>query len=286
MREIKYSAITDAVERLCIEAAVHLPPDMCALLKQAAAEEVSPAGTAALNDIVQNFKLASFSGLPICQDTGMTVVFADIGQDVHITGGLFTDAVNEGVRRGYTNGYLRKSVVRDPLRRENTEDNTPAVIHVRLVEGDRVTLIVAPKGFGSENMSAMRLFLPSDSIETIEDFFVETVAGAGSNPCPPVVLGVGLGGTIEQAALLSKRALLRDMRLNNDDAFYAEMEKRVLEKINRLGIGPQGFGGRFTAVKVNIETYPTHIAGLPCVVNMSCHAPRFPCHHNTLLKRR
>ncbi len=274
MREITCADIADAVETLCIEAAVHLPPDMCALLEQAAENEISPAGAAALNDIVQNFKLAASSGLPICQDTGMAVVFADIGQEVHITGGLFDDAVNEGVRRGYINGYLRKSVVKDPLRRENTEDNTPAVIHVRLTEGDSLSLTVAPKGFGSENMSAMRLFLPSDSIGTIEDFIVETVSQAGSNPCPPVVLGVGLGGTIEQAALLAKRALLRDMTVNNNDAFYGDMEKRILEKINRLGIGPQGFGGRNTAVKVNIETYPTHIAGLPCVVNMSCHATR------------
>ncbi|NMA25349.1 MAG: fumarate hydratase [Clostridiales bacterium] len=274
MREITCAAITDAVEKLCIEAAVHLPRDLCALLEQATENEVSPAGTAALQDIVRNFKLAASTGLPICQDTGMAVVFADIGQDVHITGGLFDDAVNEGVRRGYRNGYLRKSVVRDPLRRENTQDNTPAVIHIRLVGGEHIRLTVAPKGFGSENMSAMRLFLPSDKIDAIEDFIVDTVNKAGSNPCPPVVLGVGLGGTIEQAALLSKRGLLRDMDKSNSDAFYADMEKRVLDKINRLGIGPQGFGGRTTAVKVNIEAYPTHIAGLPCVVNMSCHATR------------
>ena len=274
MREIDCQTIADAVERLCVEAAVHLPPDLCTLLEDAAAREESPAGAAALGDIVANFKLAAETGLPICQDTGMAVVFADIGQDVHITGGLFEDAVNEGVRRGYTNGYLRKSVVRDPLRRENTEDNTPGVLHVRLVPGDRLSLTVAPKGFGSENMSAMRLFLPSDGASVIEDFIAGVADRAGSNPCPPVVLGVGLGGTIEQAALLSKRALLRDMSRSNDDPFYAAMESRVLEKVNRLGIGPQGFGGRFTAVKVNIETYPTHIAGLPCVVNMSCHATR------------
>ncbi|NLT12943.1 MAG: fumarate hydratase [Clostridiales bacterium] len=274
MREIDCSAITDAVERLCIEAAVHLPQDMCALLEQAAENEISLPGAAALNDIVKNCKLAASAGIPICQDTGMAVVFADIGQDVHITGGSFEDAVNEGVRRGYTKGYLRKSVVKDPLRRENTEDNTPAVIHVRLVAGEKINLTVAPKGFGSENMSAMRLFLPSDNIETVEEFIVDTVSRAGSNPCPPVVLGVGLGGTIEQAALLSKRALLRDVQAFNSDTFYAGMEKRVLDKVNRLGIGPQGFGGRFTAVKVNIETYPTHIAGMPCVVNMSCHATR------------
>lgn len=274
MREITCTAISDAIEKLCIEAAVHLPPDLCSLLEQAAENEVSPAGAAALSDIVRNFKLAASEKLPICQDTGMAVVFADIGQEVHITGGLFDDAVNEGVRRGYLNGYLRKSVVGDPLRRENTGDNTPAILHTRLVGGDRLHLTVAPKGFGSENMSAMRLFLPSDKIETIEDFIVDSVSKAGSNPCPPVVVGVGIGGTIEKAALISKRALLRDLKQPNSDPFYAGIEARLLEKINRLGIGPQGFGGRYTAVKVNIETYPTHIAGLPCVVNISCHATR------------
>ncbi len=274
MREIASSNITDAIEQLCIKAAVHLPEDLCTLLEQAVEHEESPAGAAALSDIVQNFKLAASTGLPICQDTGMAIVFADIGQDVHITGGLFEDAVNEGVRRGYQNGYLRKSIVRDPLRRENTEDNTPAVIHTRIVAGDKITLTVAPKGFGSENMSAMHLFLPSDSVETIEDFVVGTVEQAGSNPCPPVVLGIGLGGTIEQAALLSKRALLREAGKPHPDAFYKDMEARFLEKINRLGIGPQGFGGRCTAVAVHIEPYPTHIAGLPCVVTMSCHATR------------
>lgn len=274
MREITCTAISDAIEKLCIEAAVHLPPDLCSLLEQAAENEVSPAGAAALSDIVRNFKLAASEKLPICQDTGMAVVFADIGQEVHITGGLFDDAVNEGVRRGYLNGYLRKSVVGDPLRRENTGDNTPAILHTRFVGGDRLHLTVAPKGFGSENMSAMRLFLPSDKIETIEDFIVDSVSKAGSNPCPPVVVGVGIGGTIEKAALISKRALLRDLKQPNSDPFYAGMEARLLEKINRLGIGPQGFGGRYTAVKVNIEAYPTHIAGLPCVVNISCHATR------------
>lgn len=274
MREVTCTAISEAVEKLCIEAAVHLPHDLCSLLEQAAEKEVSHAGAAALFDIVQNFKLAASKGLPICQDTGMAVVFADIGQEVHITGGLFDDAVNEGVRRGYTNGYLRKSVVGDPLRRENTEDNTPAILHTGLVAGDRLHLTVAPKGFGSENMSAMRLFLPSDKIETIEGFIVDTVSKAGSNPCPPVVVGVGIGGTIEKAALISKRALLRDLEQQNSDAFYAGMEDRLLKKINRLGIGPQGFGGRYTALKVNIEAFPTHIAGLPCVVNISCHATR------------
>ena len=274
MKTIPSAAITEAVERLCIEAATALPPDLCRLLEDAAQKEISPTGKAALEDIVKNFRLAAASGLPICQDTGMAVVFADIGQDVHITGGLFEDAVNEGVRRGYEKGYLRKSVVKDPIRRENTGDNTPAVVHFRIVEGDSLRLTVAPKGFGSENMSAMRLFLPSDSLETIESFIVDTVSSAGSNPCPPVVVGVGLGGTVEQCALLAKRALLREGHMAHPDSFYAEMEQRLLDKINRLGIGPQGFGGRYTAVKVSIETYPTHIAGLPCVVNMGCHATR------------
>ncbi|UOO37860.1 fumarate hydratase [Oscillospiraceae bacterium CM] len=274
MREIPCQEIADVIEKLCIEAAVFLPPDVGALLEDAAKNEVSPAGKAALDDLVRNFKLAASSGLPICQDTGMAVVFADIGQDVHITGGLFEDAVNDGVRRGYQNGFLRKSVVQDPFRRVNTSDNTPAVLHLRLVEGDAIALTVAPKGFGSENMSAMRLFLPSDALETVEDFIVGVVGSAGSNPCPPVIVGVGLGGTIEKAALLAKRALLRPATARHTDPFYADMESRVLTKINRLGIGPQGFGGRYTALAVNIETYPTHIAGLPCVVNMSCHATR------------
>ena len=274
MRDISCETIAAAVERLCIEAATLLPPSLAVLLECAAEGEVSPAGISALEDIVENFKYAAESGLPICQDTGMAVVFADIGQEVHITGGLFEDAVNEGVRRGYAKGLLRMSVVRDPLRRANTGDNTPCVLHVRLAAGDRIELHVAPKGFGSENMSAMRMFLPSDNAETIEDFIVSTVKAAGANPCPPVILGVGLGGTVEQCALVAKRALLRPPDTRNKDEFYAKMEKRALEKINRLGIGPQGFGGRHTAIAVNIDAYPVHIAGLPCVVNTSCHATR------------
>lgn len=274
MREISCEIITDAVERLCIEAATILPPSLAILLECAAEGEESPAGAAALEDIVENFKYAAMTGIPICQDTGMAVVFADIGQDVHITGGLLEDAVNEGVRRGYENGLLRMSVAADPFRRNNTGDNTPCVLHVRLTRGDRIDLHVAPKGFGSENMSAMRMFLPTDTVETVEDFIVETVSKAGSNPCPPIVLGVGLGGTTEQCALAAKRELLRSADTRNSDEFYADMEKRVLRKINRLGIGPQGFGGRYTAVAVNIAVFPVHIAGLPCVVNMGCHATR------------
>lgn len=266
--------ITDAVEKLCIEAATILPPSLAIMLECAAESEESPAGASALDVIVENFKQAAMDGLPICQDTGMAVIFADIGQDVHITGGLFEEAVNEGVRRGYDKGLLRMSVAGDPFRRNNTGDNTPCVLHVRLTRGDRIDLHAAPKGFGSENMSAMRMFLPTDAVETVEDFIVETVSKAGSNPCPPVVLGVGLGGTVEQCALAAKRALLRLADTRSTDAFYAKMERRVLEKINRLGIGPQGFGGRYTAIAVNISACPVHIAGLPCVVNMGCHATR------------
>jgi fumarate hydratase subunit alpha len=251
-----------------------LPPELGILLECASESEVSPAGCAALNDIVDNFKYAAEKNLPICQDTGMAVIFVEVGQEVHITGGDFENAINEGVRRGYVNGHLRKSVVKDPLRRVNTEDNTPAVIHTRIVAGDKVKIVAAPKGFGSENMSAMRMFLPSNKQEEIEDFIVSCVAKAGSNPCPPVVVGVGLGGTVDQCAVLAKKALTRPSDRRNEDEFYADMERRVLDKINKLGIGPQGFGGRNTALAVNIEVFPTHIAGLPCVVNMGCHVTR------------
>jgi len=274
MREISCDAITDTIERLCVEAATVLPPALGILLECAAESEESPQGRAALEDIVDNFKYAASGGIPICQDTGMAVVFADIGQDIHIIGGLFDDAVNEGVRRGYDKGLLRMSVVGDPLRRVNTDDNTPAVLHVRLTKGDKIELHVAPKGFGSENMSAMRVFLPTDTPEAIEDYVAGVISQAGSNPCPPVVLGVGLGGTIEQCAITAKRALIRSVDVSNADEFYAKMERNILAKINNLGIGPQGFGGRFTALAVNIETYPTHIAGLPCVVNVGCHVTR------------
>jgi fumarate hydratase subunit alpha len=274
VREIHCEEIAGAVERLCVKAASVLPPALGILLECAAEAESSPAGAAALGDIVENFKFAAENGLPICQDTGIAVVFAEVGQDVHITGGLFEDAVNEGVRRGYINGNLRKSVVGDPIRRVNTGDNTPAVVHCRLTGGESITLDVAPKGFGSENMSALRMFLPTDGIDDIEDFIVATVRAAGSNPCPPAVIGVGLGGTVDVAALLAKRALMRPADRHNADALYAESERRTLRKINALGIGPQGFGGDFTALAVNIEAYPTHIAGLPCVVNVGCHATR------------
>ncbi len=274
MRDIHYNDIAAAVEKLCIRAAVWLPADIAMQIECASECEVSPAGTAALEDIMENFKYAAEKGLPICQDTGMAVVFAEVGQEVHITGGAFEDAVNEGVRRGYINGFLRKSVVSDPLRRVNTEDNTPAVIHTRLVPGDKLKITVAPKGFGSENMSKMKMFLPSNTQQQIIDFITECVSVAGAQPCPPVIVGVGLGGTVEKAALLAKQALSRSVDTRNADKYYAEMEMKCLEQINALGIGPQGFGGNTTALAVNIEVYPTHIAGLPCVVNMGCHATR------------
>ncbi len=274
MREIEAFAITDAVERLCIRAATVLTPDLRAAIESAAEREPSEAGCGALCDMVENFRCASDNGLPICQDTGMAVVFADLGQEVHVTGGDFEEAITEGVRRGYVNGYLRKSVVADPFRRVNTGDNTPPVIWTRLVPGDRLTLTVAPKGFGSENKSRMKMFLPSAKIEEFEDFIAETVSIAGADPCPPVVVGVGIGGTVEKAAHMAKLALTRPVDRRSEDGFYADMERRVLEKINRLGIGPQGFGGRTTALAVNINAFASHIAGTACVVNIGCHVTR------------
>lgn len=273
MREIASELITETVERLCVEACTYLGGDMKAALRMAKSEETSPAARAAMEDIVNNFECAASEGLPICQDTGMTVVFADIGQDAHITG-PFEDAVNEGVRRGYTVACLRKSVVRDPFRRVNTGDNTPAVIHTRLVPGDRIKLTIAPKGFGSENKSAMKMFLPSAPLADFEDFIVGTVKTAGGDPCPPIVLGVAIGGTVEACALAAKRQLARPIDEENPDPFYAELESRLLSRINALGIGPQGFGGKTTCLKVNLAALPCHIAGTPCVVNVGCHATR------------
>ena len=274
MREIPCSRITDAVEELCIRAATVLTPDVCRAIRQAEETEPSPAGRAALHDMAENFTCAASDGLPICQDTGMAVVFAQVGQDCHIVGGFLEDAVTQGVSRGYVNGYLRKSVVADPFRRVNTGDNTPPVLWVSLVPGDSLTLTVAPKGFGSENKSRMKMFLPSAALTEFEDFIVETVEAAGADPCPPVIVGVGLGGTVEKAAMMAKQALVRPIGVPNADPFYADMEKRVLEKINRLGIGPQGFGGRTTALGVNINAFAAHIAGTACVVNIGCHVTR------------
>ena len=274
MREISCGEISALVEQLCIQAATILPDDLCRVIEQAEKKEESPVGKGILRDITANFQMAREKGVPICQDTGMAVVFLEIGQEVHITGGSLTDAVNLGVHNGYLNGCLRCSVVSDPLRRQNTGDNTPAVIHTSIVPGDGFSVTVAPKGFGSENMSAMRMFIPAASWQDIEDWIVSSVSNAGSNPCPPVVVGVGLGGTIEQCALEAKKALLMPMDTPNPDEFYGEKEQVLLEHINRLGIGPQGMGGRITALAVHIRPYATHIAGLPCVVNMSCHVTR------------
>ena len=274
MREISCADISALVEQLCIQAATVLPDDLCRVIEQAEKREESPVGKGILQDIVTNFQMAKEKGVPICQDTGMAVVFLEIGQEVHITGGSLNDAINLGVHNGYLNGFLRCSVVGDPLRRQNTGDNTPAVIHTTIVPGDGFHITVAPKGFGSENMSAMRMFTPAASWQDIEDWIVSSVSTAGSNPCPPVIVGVGLGGTIEQCALEAKKALMMPMDTPNPDEFYGEKEQALLEHINRLGIGPQGMGGRITALAVRIRPYATHIAGLPCVVNMSCHVTR------------
>lgn len=274
MREIDCEQIILAVKNLCINANCFLPADVRRALETARETEQSEVGRAILGDLSENYRLADAEHLPICQDTGMAVLFVELGQEVHITGGPLEDALNEGVRRGYVDGLLRLSVVADPIRRGNTDDNTPAVIHLRLVKGDQLKITVAPKGFGSENMSVLKMFKPAATVEEIEDFIVSAVDRAGSNPCPPIVLGVGLGGTSEQVMELAKRALLRPVGQPHADAFYADMEQRLLEKINRLGIGPQGLGGVTTALAVHIETAPTHIAGLPCGLNMSCHVLR------------
>ena len=273
-REIRYEDIAAAVARLCVEACTLLPEPVRALLDGACETEPFPPARETLELICHNADVARERRMPICQDTGMAVVFAELGQDAHIAGGLLEDAVNEGVRRGYTDGYLRKSVVRDPIRRGNTGDNTPAVLHLRLVAGDRLRLTVAPKGFGSENMSRLCMLTPAQGLEGVRDFVVETARVAGANPCPPMMLGVGIGGTFDKCALLAKRALLREMGTHNGSPFYARLEQELLEKINALGIGPQGFGGRTTALGLQIETFPTHIAGLPVAVNINCHVTR------------
>ncbi len=274
MREINSQEITEAVARLCIEANLHLPDGMKECIENARKLEKSELCKSVLGDLEQNLIAADELSVPICQDTGMAVVFAEIGQDVHIAGGAFEDAVNEGVAKGYVEGKLRLSVVGDPIERVNTGNNTPAVIHTRIVPGDKISLTVAPKGFGSENMSRLKMFTPSASKEDIIDFIVETASVAGSNPCPPIVVGVGIGGDFEQCAYLAKKALCRDLSARNPKPLYAEMEKAALCGINRLGIGAQGFGGTQTALYVNIEQAPTHIAGLPVAVNMGCHVTR------------
>ena len=274
MREVNVSDITKAIARLCVKACCELTDDLTQSFKCARAEEKSPVGCSIIDVMIENAEYAAQSGIPACQDTGMAVCFLEIGQDVHLVGGDLSAAVDEGVRRGYVDGHLRLSVVGDPLERVNTGDNTPAILHTSIVPGDKVKITVSPKGFGSENMSTMKMFKPSAKYDDIVDFIVDSVSNAGSNPCPPVVVGVGLGGTIEKAAYLSKLALTREIGRHNDKEIYARLEKDALDKINKLGIGPQGMGGTVTALAVNIEQFATHIAGLPCVVNMGCHITR------------
>lgn len=274
MREIPVSDITEAVARLCVEANRSLPADLEASIVSASQREENALGRSILCDLCENMRAARDLGLPVCQDTGMAVVFAEIGQEVHFTGGSFEEAVNKGMHRGYTEGLLRCSVAADPIRRGNTGDNTPAVIHTRLVPGDRVSLTVAPKGFGSENMSRLQMMTPAATEEDLIAFVAETVRLAGGNPCPPVVLGVGIGGDFEQCALLAKTALCRPVSERNKDPFYAELEEKMLRAVNETGVGPQGFGGDTTALAVNIEWAPTHIAGLPIAVNVGCHVTR------------
>ncbi len=273
MREIKAAAVTEAVAALCIEANAHLPADVEAALAAARAAEPWPLAKHTLGLLEKNLEMADQCALPICQDTGMAVVFAEVGQEVHIDGD-FEAAVNEGVRRGYGEGYLRKSIVGDPLRRVNTGDNPPAALHLRLVPGDKLRLTVAPKGFGSENMSRLAMLRPADGVEGVERFVLETVRLAGPNPCPPMVLGVGIGGSFDGVALLAKQALLRPLDRPNPDEYYAKLEIKLLAAVNELGIGPQGFGGKTTALGLAIEAAPTHVAGLPVAVNVSCHATR------------
>lgn len=274
MREINVDKITKLTKKLCIDANYFLPQDIRQSYIDGKKNEKSTLGKNIFCKMIENCDLAKKNQVPICQDTGMAVVFAEIGQDVHITGGLFEDAINEGVRQGYLDGYLRCSVVRDPLRRVNTDDNTPAILYTRIIAGDKIKIEVAPKGFGSENMSNMKMFTPAATRQDIIDFIVESCDKAGSNPCPPIIVGVGLGGTSDKAAYLAKKGLMRTVGVHSDDNYYAEMEKDILEKINKLGIGPQGLGGSVTALNVAIEPFPTHIAGLPCVVNIGCHVTR------------
>ncbi|MDE7232673.1 MAG: fumarate hydratase [Lachnospiraceae bacterium] len=274
MRTIETGEITRNIKEMCIEANHFLSGDMKQALVQAAQAEESPLGKQILGQLQDNLKIAGEDMIPICQDTGMTVVFLEVGQDVHLTGGNLSDAVNEGVRQGYTEGYLRKSVVKDPLIRENTKDNTPAVIHSEIVPGEQVKITVAPKGFGSENMSRVFMLKPADGIEGVKDAILTVVKDAGPNACPPMVVGVGIGGTFEKCALMAKHALTRPLAESSDIPYVKELEEEMLHRINQTGIGPGGLGGTTTALAVNIETYPTHIAGLPVAVNICCHVNR------------
>lgn len=274
MRDINTQVIVQNVKEMCIEANHFLSPDMKKVFEKAASEEKSPLGRQILGQLEENLKIAGNDMIPICQDTGMAVVFVKVGQEVHIEGGSLTDAINEGVRQGYVEGYLRKSVVKDLIERENTKDNTPAVIHYDIVPGDKVDIIIAPKGFGSENMSRVFMLKPADGIEGVKDAILTAVRDAGPNACPPMVVGVGIGGTFEKCALLAKKALTRNLDEERPTGYVRELEDEMLEKINSLGIGPGGLGGSKTALAVNVETYPTHIAGLPVAVNICCHVNR------------
>lgn len=274
MREVNVSIITDNIKEMCIEANHFLTDDMKNVFEKAVKNEESALGKQVLGQLEENLKVAGEDMIPICQDTGMAVVFINVGQDVHLTGGDITDAINEGVRRGYVDGYLRKSVVKDPIYRENTKDNTPAVIHFNIVPGDKVDITVAPKGFGSENMSRVFMLKPADGIEGVKEAILTAVKDAGPNACPPMVVGVGIGGTFEKCAYLAKKALTRDLNEESPVEYVRNLEKEMLEKINKLGIGSGGLGGTQTALAINIETYPTHIAGLPVAVNICCHVNR------------
>ena len=274
MRTIQVQQITEQIKEMCIQVNHYLSEDMKEALRSAQASEKSPLGCQILSQLQENLKIAGEDMIPICQDTGMAVVFLKVGQDVHLEGGSIEDAVNEGVRQGYTEGYLRKSVVKDPLIRENTRDNTPAVIHYEIVPGDKVTITVAPKGFGSENMSRVFMLKPADGIEGVKNAVLTAVKDAGPNACPPMVVGVGIGGTFEKCALMAKQALMRPVGSHSDIPYVKEMEEELLSRINKLGIGPGGLGGTTTALAVNVNTYPTHIAGLPVAVNICCHVNR------------
>ena len=274
MREVNVSIITDNIKEMCIEANHFLTDDMKNVFEKAVKNEESALGKQVLGQLEKNLKVAGEEMIPICQDTGMAVVFINVGQDVHLIGGDITDAINEGVRRGYVDGYLRKSVVKDPIYRENTKDNTPAVIHFNIVPGDKVDITVAPKGFGSENMSRVFMLKPADGIEGVKEAILTAVKDAGPNACPPMVVGVGIGGTFEKCAYLAKKALTRNLNEESPVEYVRDLEKEMLEKINKLGIGPGGLGGTQTALAINIETYPTHIAGLPVAVNICCHVNR------------
>lgn len=275
MRKIDAHLITESIKNLVQEANYFLPEDTIEILNAAKEKENWELASSTIDKIIQNANIASKEKVPMCQDTGMLVAFVDIGQDVHIINGNIEDAINEGVKLGYKEGYLRKSVVSDPLyERKNTNDNTPAIIHYNIVPGDEIRIRVAPKGFGSENMSQLKMLKPADGVTGVKNFVLRVVEEAGPNPCPPIVVGVGIGGTFEKAALLAKKALLRDLNKYNNDPLYKKLEKELLEEINNLGIGPQGYGGQTTALKVQIESYPTHIAGLPVAVNIQCHATR------------